>query len=126
MKKFSLLTIQFLTLCLLQSPAFAVQTLFTGVQVVKGSEYTSLVFNITSPQGYKVFTLQHPNRLVVDITEGHLRTDTSNLDLSGTHLTHVRHARFDPHTFRVVFDMDVPLVRFNASMRALNPNQAQL
>lgn len=118
MKNFLNVTI-FVFLCylLLLSKAIAEEPKLINLTIDKGADHASLLFTVSAAQGYKVFTLQHPNRLVVDLQDAHLRTNPSKINFAGTPILKVRHGRFNAHTFRVVFDLRSS-VRFRAQMRA--------
>src|SRR5580698_3418125 len=92
-------------LCLGLLPALSFAAKITHVRMANFSDYTRLVFTISEPDKYNVFTLDHPHRVVLDLYQGHLRADIHHLNLGNTGITAVRSGRPIPSTLRIVFDM---------------------
>jgi N-acetylmuramoyl-L-alanine amidase len=84
----------------------AAPTNLTHVQVLKFPTYSRVIFSIVEPDRYHVFALSNPNRIVVDLTNAHLRADLRHFDLSDSPIASVRSGTPKPATLRVVFDMN--------------------
>ncbi len=69
-------------------------------------DHTRLVLDLSGPVDHKVFELENPARLVVDLDRGRMRFDPARLDLSGTPLSGVRAASRDGDGLRVVLDLN--------------------
>ena len=65
---------------------------------------TRVVFDVSADVEYKVFDLQSPNRLVVDIVNGGLRNDLPVLE-SNEHVLRMRAGEPRKNVLRVVFDL---------------------
>lgn len=64
-----------------------------------------LVFDLDGPVTHRMFALDNPRRLVIDLDDVRLNTDLSRLDLAGTPMTRVRSAVRDGNGLRIVLDM---------------------
>ena len=71
----------------------------------RAPDHTRLVFDISAPVDYKIFALENPDRLVIDIIDGLQRTSFDNLDLSTTPIAKIRSAVRNKDDLRVVLDM---------------------
>jgi N-acetylmuramoyl-L-alanine amidase len=78
-----------------------------NVRVYRAPEYTRLVFDLSANIDHKVFSLDNPDRIVVDLSNAELHADFSALDLAGTPISAIRSAPRDGGDFRVVFDMNL-------------------
>lgn len=77
-----------------------------GVRVWSTSESTRVVFDLSGNVQYKVFTLENPHRVVLDITEGRFKAKTTLDDLQDTGIKKIRFSQHDPKTLRIVLDME--------------------
>lgn len=66
---------------------------------------TTLVFDMTGPIDYKIFELQSPPRLVVDINNAKLKTDLDRLKLSDSAISKIRSGTQNQRDLRVVLDL---------------------
>lgn len=67
----------------------------------------SIVLSVKSVSPHKVFTLPSPDRLVVDLPAIGSRPNTDMPDeYKGKLIKRVRFGQFDPHTWRLVFDLN--------------------
>ena len=53
-----------------------------SVRLWRGPDHTRLVFDLSAPVDYEIFTLQNPERLVIDIANSTRSTSFVNLNLS--------------------------------------------
>lgn len=86
-----------------------------------GPERTRLVLELSAAATYRVFSLDDPKRIVIDIDEGRLRQGFNFPTRAGGSVAGVRTGRPDPETFRIVLDL-----RHAATFRAflLDPSDA--
>lgn len=84
-------------------PAHA--TVVENVRSYRAPDYTRLVFDLTGAIDHKVFSLDNPDRIVIDLSDAELFTDFSRLDLSDTPIRQIRTAPRNEDDYRVVFDM---------------------
>jgi len=87
--------------------ANATQTTIDGLRVRPSPERTRVVFDLGHPADYKIFTLENPDRVVIDIRSAALRVDVNALKLSGTQIKGIRTGnRNRGRDIRVVLDLD--------------------
>lgn len=92
-------------LCVLEV-GFA-KTNIDGLRVRPSPERTRVVFDLGQPTAHKVFTLENPDRVVIDLRQAELAVDVSKLKLAGTSISRVRtSSRNNGRDARVVFDMN--------------------
>ena len=92
-------------LCVLEV-GFA-KTNIDGLRVRPSPERTRVVFDLGQPTLHKVFTLENPDRVVIDLRQAELAVDVSKLKLAGTSISRVRtSSRNKGRDARVVFDMN--------------------
>ena len=100
----SRLLIAVLHLCLIEV-AYA-RTSVDGLRVRPSPERTRVVFDLAQPAEHKIFTLENPDRVVIDISGADLTVDVGELKLDGTQISRVRaSSRNGGKDVRVVFDM---------------------
>lgn len=90
-------------LFLSQGPAYAGEV--SGVRVWAGPDKTRAVLDLDSATDYRLFHLQNPDRVVIDLQQSRLTSDV-NLDTrhSGV-ISGIRHARQKDDSLRMVFDL---------------------
>ncbi|MDH5785283.1 MAG: N-acetylmuramoyl-L-alanine amidase [Chromatiales bacterium] len=76
-----------------------------GMRMWPAPDHTRLVFDTTAPVEHSLFTLKEPDRLVIDIKDTRLSTDTEQLDYSSSLLTGIRSAQRNGKDLRVVLDL---------------------
>jgi len=78
------------------------------VSVDKHKETISLAIKNASP--HKVFTLPSPDRLVIDVPATGTRPEVAlPSGYKGALIAHARFGQFDPHTWRLVLDLNKPV-----------------
>jgi N-acetylmuramoyl-L-alanine amidase len=75
------------------------------VRTYRSEEYTRIVFDLDEGIDHRVFTLEDPNRVVVDLIDSKIKGDLDKVDLSDTQIVSIRSAPRNEHDVRVVFDM---------------------
>lgn len=95
-----------LTFCLIGSAAQALDV--ESVRLGTHPDKTRLVFELSEAADFRVFTLDDPNRLVVDLPSFNWRAESfTNVPQSG--IKGIRHGHLEKNISRVVFDMHNPL-----------------
>ena len=86
-------------------------TSIDGLRVRPSPERTRMVFDLAQPTDHRVFMLENPLRLVIDIADAELRVDAAKLNFQNTPIRSIRTARrnsFKPgggDDVRVVLDL---------------------
>ncbi|MFN3235933.1 MAG: N-acetylmuramoyl-L-alanine amidase [Pseudomonadales bacterium] len=94
-----------LAISLVQMPATANVATIDSVRVRQSPERTRIVFDVSQPIEHRVFALQNPRRLVIDVQDAQLVTDFDGLDLATTPITQMRSAVREGNDLRVVLDL---------------------
>lgn len=76
-----------------------------SVRVWRAPDHTRLVFDLSGPVEHKLFTLESPNRLVIDVEDSSLKGSFADLDLSKTPIDQFRSAQRNKNDLRVVLDL---------------------
>ncbi|MEY4640560.1 MAG: hypothetical protein RLZZ227_554 [Pseudomonadota bacterium] len=87
--------------CSLSSRAAVVEK----VEAQQSADYTRLVFELDQSLEHKVFTLENPDRVVIDLSGTTLQGQLGTLDIAGTPITGIRSAPRNQTDLRVVLDM---------------------
>ena len=97
------------------------QTEVTDSRFWHGPERTRLVLELSAATTYRVFSLDDPKRIVIDLDEGRLKQGFNFTTRTGGSVVGVRTGRPDPATLRIVLDL-----RHAATFRAflLDPSDA--
>lgn len=91
-----------------------------NVRAYRAPEYTRLVFDLSDPVDHQVFSLDNPDRIVVDLKDADVTADFATLDLGDTPIGNIRSAPRDGDDYRVVFDLKQ---RVKPRSFLLEPNQ---
>jgi N-acetylmuramoyl-L-alanine amidase len=83
----------------------AVAAEINSVRLWRAPDNTRLVFDIDGAIEYKVFALDSPHRLVIDITNISNQPSVANLDLKNSPITKIRTAQRSTKDLRVVLDL---------------------
>jgi len=67
---------------------------------------TRLVFDLSSPTKHSLFTLQSPNRIVIDLSNARMRSKPKNLDFAKSFVKDIRYAPRNRNDLRVVLDLN--------------------
>ncbi|MEZ5529621.1 MAG: N-acetylmuramoyl-L-alanine amidase [Porticoccaceae bacterium] len=76
-----------------------------GVRLWRAPDHTRLVFDLSEPVNHKIFPLDNPPRLVVDIARSTMNTSTDSLELAASPVTAVRSGIKDKTDLRIVLDL---------------------
>jgi len=80
-------------------------TTIDSVRVRESPERTRIVFDLSGPVEHRIFALQNPRRLVVDIKSAEMKTSFEGIDLSLTPIKGMRSAPRDDKDIRIVLDL---------------------
>ena len=78
----------------------------TDVRFWFGPDRTRLVFELTSAVTYRVFSLEDPERIVVDLDGGRLEQGVDLPEKTGGAVARIRSGRPEPDIFRIVLDLE--------------------
>jgi len=100
----SLRSLSTLILCLVCFGSHA--AVVEDVRTYRSPEYTRLVFDLSSVIDHRIFTLEDPHRVVIDLVSSELLGSLNDMDLDGTPIKQIRSAVRNDHDVRVVLDLD--------------------
>ncbi|HSH56413.1 MAG TPA: N-acetylmuramoyl-L-alanine amidase [Halomonas sp.] len=69
-------------------------------------DHARLVFDLASPTQAKVFSLDNPRRLVIDLDDSRMLADLDGLDLTGSAISRIRSGIREGSDLRVVLDLE--------------------
>lgn len=97
--------------------AFAQYAAINNIRIIEKENSTRIIFSFTSnyPQP-KVFSLQHPNRIVIDFTQTHLGVDLKKLHFNNSSITGIRAGFPKARSLRIVLDQKTA-VRYNSQKK---------
>ncbi len=90
---------------LLAAGSNATKTTIEGIRLWRAPDHTRLVFDLSAMVEHKIFTLDNPERLVIDVKHAHLTASSSQLKLANTPITGLRSAMFDKDSLRIVLEL---------------------
>ncbi len=76
-----------------------------GVRVWRAPDHTRLVFDLSEPVAHKVFPLENPDRLVIDVENTSFSADISSLELAKSPITSIRTGENNQKNLRIVLDL---------------------
>ncbi|HKM16520.1 MAG TPA: N-acetylmuramoyl-L-alanine amidase [Marinospirillum sp.] len=76
-----------------------------NLRIWPAPDHTRLVFDLSGPVEHRVFSLDNPKRLVIDISDVRLNTVLDNTDLASTPISRLRSAKRNRTGLRVVLDL---------------------
>lgn len=76
-----------------------------NLRIWPAPDHTRLVFDLSGPVEHRVFSLENPKRLVIDISDVRLNTVLDNADLTSTPISRLRSAKRNRTGLRVVLDL---------------------
>ncbi|TFG81514.1 MAG: AMIN domain-containing protein, partial [Chromatiales bacterium] len=78
---------------------------FKGVRLWAAPDHTRVVFDTSGSVTHKIFSLQNPDRLVIDVASARVATSMKAAQGSGGLVKGVRTAHKDKDTLRIVLDL---------------------
>jgi N-acetylmuramoyl-L-alanine amidase len=105
-----LLSLLYISLALTATPVLAAgssasKTTIDSVRLWRAPDHTRLVFDLSGQVEHKIFTLDSPQRLVIDVKHTAFATKPSQLKLANTPITELRSAQFDGDNLRIVLEL---------------------
>jgi N-acetylmuramoyl-L-alanine amidase len=79
---------------------------FKSVRLWAAPDNTRIVFDVSGPHSHKLFTLEKPDRVVVDVPAGRVASTLKAGAVSGGLVKGLRVARNKPDTLRIVLDLN--------------------
>lgn len=77
------------------------------IRVWQSPEQTRVVFDLTRPTSHKVFTLENPSRVVIDVNDVKLLKQLAEVDVADTQIRSLRSGKRGKDDLRIVLDMAV-------------------
>ena len=102
-------------------PAHAAPAQLSGVSLTTSPAGPRVVLELSGPAGARVFTLEHPDRVVVDLSGVTVQVPHPTLPVLAAPLRAVRFAPREGGVLRVVFDLERPM---HARLVAAEPGGA--
>lgn len=81
----------------------------TKVRMWLAPDNTRLVFDTSGKVVHSAFTLDNPDRLVIDVKEAEWRSSVKNLDLTGSPILSIRTGIRNGRDLRIVLDLARPV-----------------
>lgn len=79
-----------------------------SVRLWRGPDHTRLVLDLSAPVDYEIFTLENPERLVIDIANSSRKASFDKLNLSKTPIVKIRSGIRNKKNLRIVLDLAQP------------------
>lgn len=76
-----------------------------GIRVWRAPDHTRLVLDLSGPVEHKLFSLEQPRRVVIDIEDTGITGTVTELQFAGTPISSLRHGRRNDKDLRVVLDL---------------------
>ena len=109
-----------LLLVFVSQPLLAQQTSVDGMRFWAAPDHTRLVFDTSGPVEHTIFSLQNPDRLVIDITGTNLNTQIADLPSDDPYIQSIRSGMQQQTNLRVVLDLKR---KVKAKSFVLQPNR---
>lgn len=75
------------------------------VRLWRAPDHTRVVLDLSAAPNYKYFSLENPDRLVLDVNDSELVASLSSVELAGTPIKKLRGAKQADGRYRIVFDL---------------------
>ena len=95
-----------LVMIFLSGSLFAAGSQLVGIRVVKQAAQTQFVFSFSDPVHVRIFSLNNPNRLVLDFDATRLAVHLNTVDLPTNEVKTIRYGYPKPHTMRLVLELN--------------------
>jgi len=76
------------------------------VRMWRAPDHTRLVFDLSASADYNLFTLNNPDRVVIDISDSSTSNPLNGLDFTGSPISGIRSGARDGDDLRIVLDLD--------------------
>lgn len=81
-----------------------------NIRVAKNGQVTRVVFDTSATPAYKIFTLNNPARLVIDLDDAKLSTKVNQSVFNASFVNKLRHAKRANNKLRIVLDLNQQVV----------------
>lgn len=81
-----------------------------GVRVWPSAENTRVVFDLSDSVNYKLFILDNPYRMVLDLDNVSFKAKLNSNEWSSSGIKKIRYSQFNAKTLRIVFDIEKGLM----------------
>ena len=106
-----------LIICNLLSFAAFGENKLKSIRIWPSPENTRVVFDLSKSAKYKVFALDSPNRVVIDLQDTNLLGKMSKMQLSKTRIKKIRIGKRKSNGLRIVLDVDEALTPNSFSLK---------
>ncbi len=79
------------------------------IRMWQAPDHTRLVFDLSASISYELFTLNNPDRVVIDLEDTHSNSPFNGLDFTGSPIRSLRTGTRGENTLRVVLDLNAPV-----------------
>lgn len=79
------------------------------IRMWQAPDHTRLVFDLSASIEYELFTLNDPDRIVIDLEDTHSNSPFNGLDFTGSPIKNLRSGVRGENTLRVVLDLNAPV-----------------
>lgn len=93
------------SLLVLASSFAARATEVEDIRMWQAPDHTRLVFDLSASVSYELFTLNNPNRVVIDLKDTHSNAPFNGLDFTGSPIQSLRTGVRNDSTLRIVLDL---------------------
>jgi len=81
-----------------------------NIRVAKNGQVTRVVFDTSAIPSYKIFTLNNPARLVIDLSDAKLKAKVNQSIFTSSFVEKLRHAQRENNKLRIVLDLNQKIV----------------
>ena len=81
-----------------------------NIRVAKNGQVTRVVFGTSAVPSYKIFTLNNPRRIVIDLTDAKLSTKVDQAVFKASFVDKLRHANRSNNKLRIVLDLNQQII----------------
>lgn len=113
-RPYGLFILGLIFVCLVGNTAWGARTAVTSARVGHHGEATRFVLDLSEQSEFRIFTLENPYRVVIDMPTLDWRIGEKNLPISDGLIKRLRYGQFKPETSRIVLDIAVPARVANA------------
>lgn len=89
------------------------------IRMWQAPDHTRLVFDLSESVSYDLFTLNNPDRIVIDLKDTQSNSPFNGLDFTGSPIQNLRTGTRAENTLRIVLDLNIPV---EPSSFTLDPN----
>lgn len=97
-------------LLLVPTSVFAEKLNVQNIRVAKNGQVTRIVFDTSTTPFYKIFTLNNPSRVVIDLTDAKLATIVDQSVFDASFVQKLRHANRSQNKLRIVLELNQKII----------------